>query len=127
MIDKVADELDTLEKRDTTIDLTAEDHASAEVKSLSQLLAGLSDEDKTVVLNAKVADAERNIDRILRSLRDVDKMDQKEIDVRVEMLGDARAELDRVQDELRQLDGTSGDCHRRGRSQRPGRHACCWV
>ena len=105
VIDKVADELDTLEKRDTTIDLVAEDKATAEVKSLSQLLAGLSDEDKTVVLNAKVSDAERNIDRILRSLRDVDKMDQKEIDVRVEMLGDARAELDQVQDELRQLDG----------------------
>ena len=109
VIDRVAGELDDLEKRDTSIDLTAEDHASDDVKSLSQLLAGLSDEDKTVVLNAKVSDAERNIDRILRSLRDVDKMDQQEIDVRVEMLGDVRAELDRVQTELRDLDGSTAD------------------
>ena len=36
-------------------------------------------------------------------------MDQQEIDVRVEMLGDARAELDRVQTELRDLDGSTAD------------------
>ena len=109
VIDKVAGELDALEKRDTTIELDADDQASPEIRSLSQLLAGLSDEDKTIVLNAKAQNAERTIAGILRSLTRVDQMDDQDIEVRVTALGDARAELDRIQAELRDIDGTTAD------------------
>lgn len=112
VIETVADELEALEKQgDAAITVSAEDKATPEIRSISEKLADLSDEDKKIVLTAQVANAERDIDRILRSLTRVDRMDQKEIDIRVNALGDARAELDRVQDELRQLDGESATVH----------------
>ena len=63
VIDKVAGELDAAREAGHQIELTADDKASADIRSLSQRLAGLSDEDKTIVLKAKVSDAERDIDR----------------------------------------------------------------
>ena len=108
VIDKVADELDALEKRgDTAIEITAEDKASAEIRTVSERLAGLSDEDKTIVLKAQARDAEKEIDRILRSLARVEQMDDEEVTIRVEALGNARAELDRIQKEAKEVDRLS--------------------
>ena len=109
VIEKVAGELDSLEKRDTEVELTADDQASAEIRSVSELLAGLTDEDREFILRAKVTDAERDVGRLLKSLKDVDKLDGEEVRIRVEALGDARAELDRLQDEVRQLDAAKVD------------------
>ena len=109
VIDKVAGELDQLEKRDTSIDLTADDQASADIRTLAQRLEGLSDEDKIIVLKAKTADAERDVDRLLKSLRNVDNLSDEEVKIRIDALGNARAELDQVQTELRDLDGTEAE------------------
>ena len=110
VIDKVADKLEELEKQgDAAIEITADDKASADIRTISQRLAGLSDEDKTIVIKAQVADAERDVERILRSLSRVDEMDDEEVQIRVEALGNARQRLDEVQAELAALDGETAN------------------
>ena len=109
VIDKVAGELDQLEKRDTSIDLTASDQASDDIRTLAERLEGLSKDDKVVVLKAKVTDAERDVEKLLLSLRNVDKLSDEEVKIRVDALGNARTELEKIEDELRQLDGTTAD------------------
>ena len=110
VIDKVADDLDRLEKKgETKLEIDVDDKASKEIDDVDDKLDKLSKADRKVILDAQAKDAQRDIDRILRSLKDVDRMDRQEVDIRVEALGNARAELEAIEREVRDLDNETVD------------------
>jgi hypothetical protein len=104
VIDKVADRYDDIpDTVDTTI--RAEDKATPQLRTIVERLEGLSKEDQMIVLEANARDAQREIDRILKALGRVHDMDDEEVQVRIEALDKAKGDLDRVQAEIRDLDG----------------------
>jgi hypothetical protein len=105
VIEGVADELDKVDGREVEATVGVDDEATTEIRSISERLAALDDADKLIVLRAQAKDAERDIDRILRSLGRIDQMDDEEVRIRIDALGTARADLERVSDEIRRLDG----------------------
>ena len=105
VIEHVADDLDKLEKRpDVEVGVGVEDKTEAGLREIDRRLDGLSAEDKQIVVRAQLRDAQREVDRLARSLKDVDKLDDEEVKIRVEALGNARAELKAIEDQAERLD-----------------------
>ncbi|MEJ7724085.1 MAG: hypothetical protein WKF64_07260 [Ilumatobacteraceae bacterium] len=104
-IRKVAGELDDLEKKAAVeAKLTANDQASADVRTLSQRLAQLDRQDVEVVLTARADQLQREVDKITRSLRDIEKMSDTEVEIRLTARDMATAKLDDVREQMRRLD-----------------------
>lgn len=102
----VADALEAVEKKgDVKARVGVDDKASGEVRRISDRLQALSREDVQVVLRARADQAEREIDKITKSLRNARQMSDEEIQVRITARDTASAELDEVRRELADLDG----------------------
>lgn len=102
--DAAADSLDAIpDKVTTTLDAT--DNITADVGSIRQRLAGLADEDVRVVLTARADQLQREVGRSLTALRNLDRYDDEEIRIRIEARDGAKAKLEAVQAEIRDLDG----------------------
>jgi hypothetical protein len=108
-IDAVADRLDKLEQSDPTVELHADDQASDEVDDLTRKLSKLSSADQRIVLQARADQAVREISRIERGLRDIDRLDDEEITVRVQARDSAKAALVDVERRLEALDGDTAE------------------
>lgn len=135
VVEKAAARAEALEKLDPTIDIAADDaKAASTVKSLAERVEGLTDKQKDIVLKATVAQAEEDIRRLERGLRGFKDLSDEEVQIRlvaldkatddleaarqlrdqlgarpaeVEITADDRAsgDLDRVGDQVRDLDG----------------------
>lgn len=105
IIEHVADDLDKLEKRpDVEVGIGVEDRTGDDLRKIDERLDGLSAADKQIVVKAQLSAAQKEVDRLARSLKDVDKLDDEEVKVRVDALGNARAELDRIEKQAEALD-----------------------
>jgi len=106
VIDRVADKVGDVEDREHEAKVTADGaQAEGEIDKLLRALDGLSDEDKAIVLRARADSAKREVAQLERQLANADKYDGKEIRLRVEARDNAKATLDRIDSELRSLDG----------------------
>lgn len=110
VIEHVADDLDRLEKRkDVEVGVGVEDKTAGDLRKIDDRLDGLSAADKQIVVKAQLTAAQKEVDRLARSLRDVDKLDDEEVKIRVEALGNARAELTQIQEQADKLDKETVD------------------
>lgn len=108
VVDSLAEKVGDLEDREHDIDLGADtDDAEAELSALDKRLSGLTNSEKRVVLELAAKDAERDLNKINRELARADKYDDDEIAIRVNAKGDAERKLDKIQAEIRDLDGST--------------------
>lgn len=87
--------------------LSADDQASPTVRELFSRLEVLDKEDRMIVLEATAKQAEREIDRVVKSLKDIQSMSSEEVQLRLEARDRATAKLDAVRGEIQRLQGES--------------------
>lgn len=108
VIDNVSKEMADLEDKPHEIDLDSNaDDVDSELSALDSRLAGLTKSEKRVVLELAAKDAERDLNKINRELARAEKYDDDEIAIRVNAKGDAERKLDKIQSEIRDLDGAT--------------------
>jgi hypothetical protein len=107
VVKRVKSDVDDLAKADANVDLTATDNASGEIDDVARKLANLSDDDKTVVLRARADQLEREVQRSMRMLANLERYDDTEIAVRLEARDNAQRKLDATRAQLRELDGAT--------------------
>lgn len=85
--------------------LSADDKATPTVRDLFDRLEVLDKEDRMIVLQATAQQAEREIGRIVKSLKDIESMSAQEVELRLEARDRATAKLDAVRSEMQRLEG----------------------
>jgi hypothetical protein len=106
VLDQVASDMAELEDRPHEIDITADAaQAEGQLSTLDSRLAGLTNEQKQIVLRAQVKNAQAEIGKIDRDLANAFKYDDDEIAIRVNARGDAERKLNDIQADLRALEG----------------------
>jgi hypothetical protein len=105
----VLDDLEQLERADASVTLTADDRASDDVDDLTRKLSRLSASDQRIVLQARADQATREIARIERGLRDLDRLDDDEIEVRITARDQAKAAIADVERRLAALDNETAE------------------
>ena len=101
--------VDDLDGKRATASVTVEAKGEGEVRSLADRLDGLSKADQRVVLNADVSQAQREVAKVERALRDARSMSADEIRVQLEARDRATARIDEVQQRLRELDAEEAE------------------
>jgi hypothetical protein len=104
-IDAVAKKVDALEDKPHEVTLEADDQATKVVTELDDRLSDLADEDREFILKAQAKQAQTEIDSVTRKLADAQKYDDDTITVLVEARDNAKEKLEKVNAELRDLDG----------------------
>ena len=115
-----------LEDKPHEVEVVA-DTAKAEeaARQLDKRLDGLTEGEKRIVLDLAAKDAQRDLDRLNRDLAQAHKFGDDELQLRVNARGDAKAKLDAIQSEIREIDGATPtvDVDVRGRGE-IGRASC---
>lgn len=105
----VADDVDELEQPHD-VEITADvDQADRELAELRGKLERLNDADKVIALRGNAAQLEAEIRRAERRLGDLDRYDGEKIEIALEARDNATKKLERVQAELRSLDGADAE------------------
>lgn len=108
VVDRVADKVGNLEDTKHDIPVTADtEQAEREISSLDKVLDQLSSEDKAIVLRARADAAKREIATLERQLANAEKYDNTEIEMRISARNEAKADLDRIETQIRQIDGAT--------------------
>jgi hypothetical protein len=95
VLDDVTKKAEKLEKLDPEIEISADGgKAEKEVKSLGELLEGLTDKQKEIVLKAQITSAEADLKRLERSLKDVRTMGEDELQIRLRAIDLATEDLE---------------------------------
>lgn len=104
-IKAVGDRLDRLDGTTATATVTADDRASSAVRAISDRLKDLSDEDVLVVLKAEGDDAQRELDKLTKSLRNVQDMADDEVEVRLSARDEVSAKVAAARREIATVSG----------------------
>jgi hypothetical protein len=108
-IKDIADAARKLEGEKVDVRLSAEDRATKVINAVENELRDLSDDDKRVILRAEASQIKREIGKAQRELKDFRNLSDDDIQLRVQVLGDARAELARIEAKAKALDADKVD------------------
>ncbi len=110
VIDPVTGKVRELEDDEHIVEVDADvADADADITSIDRRLGDLTDEDRLILLRLQATQAERDITKLNRQLADAARLDDDEIAIRVEARGDAQRKLDRIQADIRSIDGSTPD------------------
>jgi hypothetical protein len=109
VIDPLAKKVANLENADATVDITADaDKAENDVDTFAKKLNKLSDADQVVVLALRAGAAQSELSELALDLAKIDAADPN-IDVKLAHYADVAAELDQLENKMKDIAATSPD------------------